>query len=333
MDVSALIDDALEISIVGSFSRFGYDTRSRLHGWQSPSTGALVGRTALVTGPTSGLGRAVAGDLARLGARVVLVGRSEERLAGVRDMLVEAVGEDRFPLVVADMGTLESVRGAVSEVLASEPRLDVVVDNAGAIYAERQFSPDGIEQTLATLVVGPFVLIGGLLPLLRRSASARVISVASGGMYAQPLDLDDLALEQVPYDGTRAYARAKRAQVTLIREWARRTVGTGITFVAMHPGWVDTPGLEESLPRFYRLMKPQLRTIEQGADTITWLAAEPDLEGANGRFFLDRRPRPFDRVPQTRLSPGERARLWDEIVGLSGQPDPIDSEQVVESAR
>jgi dehydrogenase/reductase SDR family member 12 len=320
MDVRPLIDDALEVSIIGSFSRFGYDARRRLHGWQSPPAGALIGRTALITGPTSGLGRAVAGELAGLGARVVLVGRSEERLAGVRDELIRAVGEDRFPIVIADMGVLDSVRGAVSRVLASEPRLDIVVDNAGAIYAERQLSPDGIEQTLATLVVGPFVLIGGLLPLLRRSADARVIAVASGGMYAQPLDLDDLQLERQPYDGTRAYARAKRAQVTLIREWARRTAASGITFAAMHPGWVDTPGLEDSLPRFYRLMKPQLRAIEQGADTITWLAAEPDLEAANGRFFLDRRPRLFDRVPQTRLSPPERAQLWEEIVRLSGAP-------------
>lgn len=322
MDVRELIDDALEISVIGSFSRIGYDARRRLFGWQAPAAGALVGRTVLVTGPTSGLGRATTGMLAGLGARVVLVGRSEERLSALRDELIEAVGEDRFPVVVADMGSLDAVRDAVREVVAAEQRLDILVDNAGAIYAKRQLSPDGIEQTLATLVVGPFALIGGLLPLLRRSEDARVISVASGGMYAQRLDLDDLQGERVPYDGTRAYARAKRAQVTLIREWARRTTGSGITFSAMHPGWVDTPGLEEALPRFYQLMKPQLRTIEQGADTIVWLATQPDVEDG-GRFYLDRRPRPFDRVPRTRLSPDERLRLWDEIVRLTGRPDPI----------
>jgi NAD(P)-dependent dehydrogenase (short-subunit alcohol dehydrogenase family) len=256
------------------------------------------------------------------GARIVLVGRSEERLAAVRDALVARHGEDRFPIVVADMGSLDSVRDAVRRVEATEARLDVLIDNAGAIFPERHPGPDGIEATLAVLVVGPFVLVSGLLPLLRRTPGSRVISVTSGGMYSQKLDLDDLGSSGGPFSGSRAYARAKRAQTALVREWARRLRGTGITFCAMHPGWADTPGLAETLPGFYRAMRPLLRTPAEGADTIVWLAAEPAGAATSGALYLDRRPRPFDRVPATRLGAADRRRRWDAVVGLSGAPDP-----------
>ena len=151
---------------------------------------------------------------------------------------------------MADLASLASVRGAAARILETEPRLDVVIDNAGAIFQERSDSPDGIESTLETMVVGPFALITALLPLLRSTGGARVVAVTSGGMYAQRLDLDDLQWEDRPYHGTRAYAAAKRAQVCLIREWARRIPAAEVTFNAMHPGWADTPGISASLPGF-----------------------------------------------------------------------------------
>lgn len=322
MNLPSLVDDALEVTVVGSFSRVGFVLRRLLFGWAPPADGALRGRTALVTGPTSGLGRAATDALASMGARVILVGRSAERLTAVRDALVATHGEDRFPIVVADMGSLASVRAAIDRIIETEPRLDVLVDNAGAIFPERSESPDGIEATLAVLVVGPFVLVSGLLPLLRRTPGARVVCVTSGGMYTQKLDLDDLQSTVVPFSGPRAYARAKRAQVALVREWARRLRGTGVTINAMHPGWADTPGLAETLPGFYRAMRPVLRSPAEGVDTIAWLAADPAGAATSGSLYLDRRPRPFDRVPGTRLSPGDRRRLWDMIVALSGAPDP-----------
>ena len=322
MNLPSLVDDALEMTVVGSFSRVGFVLRRLLFGWAPPADGALRGRTALVTGPTSGLGRAATDALAELGARVILVGRSAERLAAVRDALVATHGEDRFPIVVADMGSLASVRAAIDRIIETEPRLDVLVDNAGAIFPERSESPDGIEATLAVLVVGPFVLVSGLLPLLQRTPGARVVCVTSGGMYTQKLDLDDLQSTLAPFSGPRAYARAKRAQVALVREWARRLRGTGVTINAMHPGWADTPGLAETLPGFYRAMRPVLRSPAEGVDTIAWLAADPAGAATSGSLYLDRRPRPFDRVPGTRLSPGDRRRLWDMIVALSGAPDP-----------
>jgi len=322
MDPRTLVDDGLEITLVGSFTRIGPAVRRRLFGWTDPPDGALEGRTVLITGPTSGLGRAAALALAGLGARLVLVGRDESRLAALRDELVAAHGEHRFAYVVADMGSLGSVRAASDRVLATESRLDVVVDNAGAIFPDRREGPDGIEATMAVMVVGPFTLTGRLLPLLRRTPGARVIAVTSGGMYGQRLHLDDLGWRDEPYHGTRAYARAKRAQTSLMREWSRRLAGSGIAFVAMHPGWAETPGVKASLPGFYDVMRPLLRTPADGVDTIVWLAARPDPTEASGRLYLDRRPRPFDRLPATRVSALDRRRLWEIVVGLSGEPDP-----------
>jgi NAD(P)-dependent dehydrogenase (short-subunit alcohol dehydrogenase family) len=322
VDPRNLIDDGLEVTVVASFSRLGIVVRQRLFAWKAPPDGSLRGRAVMVTGPTSGLGRAAADAMAALGARVILAGRSEERLGRVRDALVAAHGEDRFPLVVVDTGSLASVRAASRHILETEERLDVVVDNAGAITPERLIGPDGIETTFATLVVGPFALVAGLLPLLERTPGSQVIAVTSGGMYTQKLHLDDLGYAHGDYDGARAYARAKRAQTALMREWARRLAGSGVRFNAMHPGWADTPGLAGSLPGFHRVMRPLLRTPAEGIDTITWLAADPSAASVNGRLLLDRRPRPFDRLPGTRLSAGERGRLWDIVVALAGAPSP-----------
>jgi NAD(P)-dependent dehydrogenase (short-subunit alcohol dehydrogenase family) len=324
MDLRALVDDMLEVSVVGSWTRAGYEVRRRLFDWADPPPRAMAGRTALVTGPTSGLGRATAQELAALGARVILLGRSKDRLARVRDELIATYGADRFPTVVADMSSRTAVHEAVEQILEREERLDVLVDNAGTIYPDRTLTADGIEATLATMVVNPFVLVSGLLPLLQ-DAGGRVISVATGGMYLTPLDLDDLRSETGAYNGTVAYARAKRAQIALAREWARRlrARASGVRVNAMHPGWADTPSLAEFLPGFHGLMRPALRTAAEGADTITWLAAAPDAGARGGQFFLDRQPRPFDRIPATRLSATDRRRLWDAVVALSGVEDPL----------
>jgi NAD(P)-dependent dehydrogenase (short-subunit alcohol dehydrogenase family) len=317
-----LLDALLELTIVGSFSRLGYDVRRKIYGWTDPDDDALVGRTVLITGPTSGLGRATTDAMAELGARIVLVSRSQEHLDDLRDELVQRHGADRFPTVVADMSSLESVRTAVAHVLATEPRLDVLIDNAGAIHSERRVTDDGLEATFATMVAGPFVLIHGLLPLLEASGDGQVINVVSGGMYAQPLPLDDLQFERGEFDGTRAYARAKRASTALMREWSRRYQGS-VRFDAMHPGWADTPGLAKSLPTFYRFMRSLLRTPREGADTITWLATDADADRPRGRLYLDRRPRPFDRLPATRVDAAERRRLWGEVVRLVDPPGTV----------
>jgi dehydrogenase/reductase SDR family protein 12 len=325
VDPRNLIDDALELTVIGSFGRPGLVLRKRLFGWGSPEPNCLAGRTALVTGCTSGLGRATTDALAALGARVVLAGRSPDRLADLRDDLAARHGEDRFPVLVVDMASLESVRAAVARVLATETRLDVLVDNAGAMYPERTLSPDGIEASLATMVVGPFALISGLLALLARTRGSRVVSVTSGGMYLQKIPVDDLQYERGEWSPSRAYARAKRIGVAMTREWARRLAlaRMDVAVNSMHPGWADTAGLAQALPTFYRRMKRWLRTPAEGADTIVWLATDPAVQRRGGQLYLDRRSRPFDRIPSTRLTAADRRRLWDFVVELSGVPDPL----------
>jgi NAD(P)-dependent dehydrogenase (short-subunit alcohol dehydrogenase family) len=286
---------------------------------------ALAGRTVLITGPTSGLGRAASEQLADLGARLLLVGRDREKLERVRDEIRRPPSNEPHRIVVADLSALDSVAAAVEAIRVAEPRLDVLIDNAGAIHPERRETADGLEATFATMVAGPFALVRGVLPLLRAGAVAQVIAVTSGGMYAQSLDLDDLQYREGDFNGTKAYARAKRAQVGLMREWARRLGPPktgGIAYNAMHPGWARTPGLDEALPTFARVMRPILRTPDQGVDTLVWLAAD---QGGNttGRLFLDRSPRPFDRAPMTRLSADDRRRLWDEVVVSARIDDPL----------
>ncbi|MGZ8636905.1 MAG: SDR family NAD(P)-dependent oxidoreductase, partial [Actinomycetota bacterium] len=293
--VRRAIDDVVEATVVLSFTDLGPSIRSRLFGWEDLDRLDLDGRVVLITGASSGLGLAAARRLATLGATLRLLVRDEAKAARARETILrDAPGAD-VGVVTVDMSDLAAVRRAVEAIDAREERIDALVNNAGALLTERRTSADGYEATFATMVLGPFVLTNGLLPVLERTAEragvARVINVASGGMYLQPLHLEDLQMEREPYRGSVAYARAKRAQVALTRQWARRFRDRGVTVNAMHPGWADTPGIAAALPGFHRLIGPRLRTAEEGADTIVWLAASAEPSRATGRFWLDRRAR------------------------------------------
>jgi NAD(P)-dependent dehydrogenase (short-subunit alcohol dehydrogenase family) len=195
----------------------------------------------------------------------------------------------------------------------------VLVHNAGALTADFRRTEDGFEATYASQVLSPHILTSRLLPALQRGSGARVITVASGGMYAEKLDVATVQMTAADYDGVRAYARAKRAQVTLTQEWARRFPECPVGFHSMHPGWADTPGVQTSLPTFRRLTRPILRTPEEGADTIVWLAGVDPIPGPNGSFWLDRAPRATVRYPGTRAAQGESAALWDLVCQQSGE--------------
>ena len=306
-----LVDGLLEVSVAGSFTRIGYHARRRLFDWQPIQSLDLDGKVAVVTGATSGLGRATAESLARLGGEVCIVGRDPERTERARTE-ISAVSGSAVGADVADLSSLAETAAFAGRFAARHDRLDVLVLNAGALTHAYTVTDEGTELTLATHVLSQFLLLRSLRPLLEAAAPSRVILVASGGMYTEPLDVDALDPDPAAYDGTKAYARCKRAQVVLAEEWTRHLRGTAVTVNAMHPGWADTPGLRSALPGFSRVVGPLLRSPEEGADTIVWLAAGPDAADASGLFFLDRRPRAKHRLRRTRRpdEAREAMRLW-----------------------
>jgi dehydrogenase/reductase SDR family member 12 len=310
---SSLVDTALDLSVVGGYTNVGYRIRSR--GW-SPLP-RMEGKVVVITGASSGLGLAAADGFARLGATVWLAVRNRERGEDARARILEHVRQADVHVGLCDLSRLGSVRGFATRFAAEAPRLDVLVNNAGILTQERELSADGIELTLATNVVGPFLLTQLLIPMLERSAPSRIVNVSSGGMYTQKLRTDDLQSEQGDFDGPTVYARSKRAEVVLTEMWAARLAGTGVTVHAMHPGWADTAGVQSSLPRFYRVTRPLLRSPDEGADTIVWLGAADEPANRSGGFWHDRRRRPTHLLPGTRETEAERRSLWAECVALS----------------
>ena len=315
--MTALVDRALDLTVLPGFSRLGYALRGLT--WESAIRGTLHGRLALVTGGSSGIGEAACEGFAAEGARVHMlvrdegrgreaVGRIDSRLPGARDAI---------EIEVCDLSDLSEVRRFAERFQARHERLDLLVHNAGMLPEKRTHTADGLELTFATNVLGPFLLTSLLLPALLAAASARVITVSSGGMYTARLRAGDVQLENEEFDGARFYAHTKRAQVVLNGAWAERFPAERVAFSAMHPGWVDTPGLRASLPRFRRVMRPLLRDAHQGADTVVWLGTASELVPATGGFWHDRASRTEHRLPSTRETAEDRTRLWRECERLT----------------
>jgi NAD(P)-dependent dehydrogenase (short-subunit alcohol dehydrogenase family) len=317
----------LDKTVVLSYTRLGYVLRQAT--WRDADLDVdMTGRVCLVTGATSGLGLVTAEGLARLGATVYMIIRNEGKGRWVREGIIRRTGNENVHLEIADLSSLSSLREFATRFLEREHRLDVLVNNAGVLLPERERSVDGFELSFATNVLGPFLLTTLLIPLLEAAAPSRIINVSSGGMYTQKLDVEDLQFEHKPFNGVTAYAQAKRAQVILTELWAEKLAASGVTVNAMHPGWADTPGVQTSLPTFRRLTRRSLRTPEQGADTIIWLAVAPAVAGTSGRFWFDRQERTTHLLPHTQSSARDRQRLWDEctrLTGLANQP-PVDAE-------
>jgi NAD(P)-dependent dehydrogenase (short-subunit alcohol dehydrogenase family) len=306
-------DWLLDRTVLPGFSSIGYRVRG-LAGSDPDSDDRLRGRAVVITGATSGIGAAAAERCAAAGAHVHMVIRDVERGAGVRERISAATGSDDIRLHHCDMSSLRSVRE-----LAEELNRDLgagaaaLVHNAGVLTHDRETSIDGHELTLATHVLGPLLLTELLAPALAGAAPSRVIFVSSGGMYTARLDADDLELDQREFHGPTVYAHAKRIQVILAGLLDERLEPRGITVDAMHPGWVDTPGVAEALPRFHTVFAPILRTPAEGADTIVWLAAGGEQAAPGGELWMDRRIRPAHRVPWTRETAAERDRLWSNL--------------------
>lgn len=294
------LDALAEASVVGSYSAFGY--RLRAPTFDPADTDVdLTGKVAVITGASSGIGLAAARELLGKGAQVMVVARNAEKLQRAQERIsaeVPAHASARLAAARCDLSDLHDVRN-LAERLRLLPRLDVLVHNAGLLLPERQLSPQQHEVAFATHVLAPYLLNHLLEDRLVGSAPARVIWVTSGGMYTQKLDLQKAQGLTGTYDGVVAYAQHKRAQVLLMEHFAARWHARGITSNAMHPGWSDTPGVARSLPGFKKLLQPVLRTEEQGADTIVWLASAPRLAGVTGLLFLDRAVRRTEILPGT----------------------------------
>jgi NAD(P)-dependent dehydrogenase (short-subunit alcohol dehydrogenase family) len=318
--VASILSAALDKAVVPGFSRIGYAVRSRLQHWQPLTSFNLIGKTVVITGPTSGLGLETARQLASLGANLVLVARNAEKCQRVIEELAPLCKGNAPMFIQADVADLDQVRTACSQIASQFPRIDVLIHNAGALLNTREMSEQGIEQTIACHVVGPFLMTSLLISQLQ---GGRVITVSSGGMYSvglpQASSNQSLQMSVSKYNGTKQYAIAKRAQVTLNEMLAKRY--PEIEFVAMHPGWADTPGVQQSIPLFRKLTAPILRTTNEGADTIVWLSCIQPLPGASGTFWSDREVRPTHKTPQSRKLDTEanRLALWSQVERLISQ--------------
>ena len=309
------VDAAMDRSLVLGYTTIGLAVRRTLPGWPAdPPAGALAGRHVLVTGASSGLGIATVEGLARLGATVHMLVRDEAKGAGVADRLRAGLPGTELRLWRCDVGDLDDVRRFAADFAAEVPELHAIVHNAGVMPPTRTESAQGHELSMAVHVGGPVVMTEALRGPL---AGGRVVLVSSGGMYGQALRADDPGYLTGDYSPTTAYARSKRMQVEMGPLLGERWAGDGITVATMHPGWADTPGVQESLPRFRSITRPVLRDDAQGADTSVWLAAvEP--APATGRFWHDRVERPTSILPTTRPNPDARARAWLWLTEAAG---------------
>ncbi|WP_425618151.1 SDR family NAD(P)-dependent oxidoreductase [Anatilimnocola sp. NA78] len=313
--LSRALATLLDPTIVFSFDRTGYWLHSGSFRPDDLEVD-LAGRICLVTGANSGLGFETARELARRGGEVWLLCRDAKRGQAALEQIQQEQPNARLQLELLDVSDLAMVRSFAERF--PRDRIDVLVNNAGILPETRRETAQGIEMTWATNVLGPFLLTQLLLPRLRAAGhatgDARVITVSSGGMYPTRLSLDDVESSKGKFSGVRAYSLTKRAQVVLNELWAERCAGSGITFSAMHPGWVDTAGIRSSLPGFHQLLGRRLRTPAQGADTIVWLAVCERSAGLSGKFWFDRHERCTHYLPWTRESPAQRDQLWELCV-------------------
>jgi NAD(P)-dependent dehydrogenase (short-subunit alcohol dehydrogenase family) len=277
----------------------------------------MNGKVCVVTGATSGIGKAAATALAGMGAQVVLVGRDSGR-AEATAAQVGSIGTQPPIVEIADLAAMDQVR-ALAGRLAALDRIDVLINNAGLVLGERRGTPDGFEHVFAVNHLAPFLLTNLLLPRLTASAPARVITVASDAHSAARLDLDDPNLEH-GWDSWRSYANSKLANILFTRELARRLHGTGVTANCAHPGVVRTGFGREARPLLrlgVTLARPFLLSPERGADTIVYLASSPDVADEAGGYYVKRQR----REPSAAASDDAAARkLWqvsEELTGLT----------------
>lgn len=278
----------------------------------------MNGKTCLITGATAGIGKAAAMQVAQLGATVVLVARNPQRATRTIKQIRQQTGNHKVDFLLADLSSQQQVRQLAEDFKAGYQRLDVLVNNAGAVMTSRQHSVDGIEMTFALNHLSYFLLTNLLLDILKSSSPSRIVNVSSDSHQGSVLDFQDLQY-QGRYRGFQAYGRSKLANLFFTYELARRLEGTGVTANSLHPGFVATNLLSNNgLPG--RLMNVLFRVAgrssDKGARTVSYLASSPRVEGVSGRYFVDE-----EAVPSSQPSYDEEAArlLWqvsEELTGL-----------------
>ncbi len=279
----------------------------------------MRGKTVLITGATNGIGLEAAAELARRGARMFLVGRDPGRTAAAVAQVKARGGSDDVSSFLCDFSSQASIRKLAEEVLGKLDRLDVLINNAGAVNKKRELTVDGIEKTFAVNHLGYFLLTNLLLDLIKRSAPARVVTVASIGHRRGTLDFGDLGFERGGYAIMKAYTRSKLANVLFAAELARRLAGTGVTSNSLHPGsvatniWSGAPVWAKPLIQI--LWRPFFLSPEEGGSYIVQLAADPELEGVMGKYFEK-----GVAVPPAPLAQDEALarKLWDVSAAMTG---------------
>jgi NAD(P)-dependent dehydrogenase (short-subunit alcohol dehydrogenase family) len=270
----------------------------------------MTGRTVLVTGGTGGIGKATAIGLAALGARLGIVGRDGARAGAAASDVRAASGNQAVDVFTADMSSLAETRRLAGEVLDAYPRLDVLVNNVGGYWSTRHVTADGLEHTFAINHLAPFLLTDLLLDRLKASAPARIVTVSSGVQAQGRLDFDDLQGER-GYSGRKAYNQSKLANVVFTYELARHLHGTGVTATVLHPGVVRTAFASEDPPPMFKVMlpllKPFMKSPEEGAATSIYLASSPQVQGVTGRYFVNCRPKTSTK---SSYDTAAAARLW-----------------------
>ncbi|CAA0106414.1 Fatty acyl-CoA reductase [Zhongshania aliphaticivorans] len=294
------IYDRLILPAALSFGRRGYLSQAR-----KSHTNRMDGKTIAITGPTAGIGLDTACELARLGASLVLIGRNTEKLEKTVKTISEFSGcqSNNLHIVEADLSSLKATATAARYIAQNLPRIDVLINNAGALFPQREETVDGFEKSLAVNFLAP-VLLSQLLTD-HFNQNSRVINVVSGGLYLQALNINDLQFQDEPYDGSKAYARAKRALVYMSQGNTEQT-----SYFTTHPGWAATPGVAKSLPSFNQKLANFMRDSRMGADTIIWLASTPGLRPSNEpQLWFDRHPHRCDILPKTKASTAVQQQL------------------------
>ena len=281
----------------------------------------LDAKVFLVTGGTEGIGKAAVMDFAKRGATIALVGRNAEKTERVASEVKSASGNSRIEVNIGDLSKMADVRNVATQFRASHDRLDVLVNNAGAVFLERQLSADGIEMTFALNHIAYFLLTHEVMDLLKKTPGARVVSTSSNGHRGGSLsDLDEVAHRAKSFGGWRAYCDSKLANVHFTRELARR-LAPGATANCVHPGYVQTgfglnnTGVMRALMKFSGGLFA--RTPEKGAETLIWLATSHEAAGFNGEYFFDRKPGAKSSLAVNDVL---AARLWaysEMLCGLS----------------